>query len=200
MNNPTELTTLQHFTDILDRLGIAYAIGGSVASSIYGAVRFTEDADLTVEPFDEKAKELFESVKAKYYINEEAMYHALGQRSSFNVIHFESAFKIDVFVRGNSEYDKQVMSRRKATKLSDSFNKPFSVVSPEDIILLKLRWYRAGGCSSQRQWNDVLGVLRVCGSTVDFAYLRKWASLLSIGDLLERAISQSKQESHHGEA
>jgi len=192
MSNPTELATLQDFTDILDGLGIAYAIGGSLASSTYGAVRFTEDADVTVEPFDERAEELFQSLKADYYISKEAMYQALRRRSSFNVIHLESAFKIDVFIRGDSAYDKQVMSRRKATRLSDSLDKQFLVVSPEDIILLKLQWYQAGGRSSQRQWDDVLGVLKIRAGTLDFAYMKKWASLLQVNDLLEEAVSQSK--------
>jgi hypothetical protein len=191
MNNPTELTTLEHFTNILERLSIAYAIGGSLASSTYGAVRFTEDADITVEPFDKQAEEFFESLQSNYYISKEAMYQALKQRTSLNVIHLESAFKIDVFVSGNSAYERQVMSRRKATKLSGSPHKSFSVVSPEDIVLLKLQWYQAGGLSSQHQWDDVLGVLRVQADALDFEYLRRWAGKLEIDKLLEKAISEA---------
>jgi hypothetical protein len=192
MNNSSELTTLENFTNILERLGIAYAISGSLASSTYGAVRFTEDADITVEPFDERAEELFESLKSNYYISKESMHQALRQQSSFNVIHFESAFKIDVFVSGSSAYDKQVLSRRKSTKLSDSLAKSFSVVSPEDIVLLKLQWYKADDQSSQRQWDDVLGVLRIQSDALDFVYLKKWAGILGIDELLEKAVSEAK--------
>jgi len=191
MSNPVELSTLRDFTDVLDRLGIAYAVGGSLASSTYGAIRFTQDADVMAEPFDEHAEVLFTELQSRYYISKAAMYQALANRSSFNIIHLETAFKIDVFVIGGSPYDKQVMSRRQSTKLSDSMDKSFSVVSAEDIILLKLQWYKEGGQSSQRQWDDVLGVIRTRADALDLEYLRKWAGLLGIHDLLGKLISET---------
>lgn len=192
MSEPVELIILEDFTNILEKLGISYAIGGSIASSIYGKIRFTEDADITVEPFDNQADKLFELLKPRYYISKDAMYQALKLRQSFNVIHLESAFKIDVFIQKGSSFEKQLMSRRKSLKLSDFLGKSFSVVSPEDIILLKLQWYREGGCSSERQWNDVLGVLAVQAKRLDFEYLKKWSSILGINNLLEKAISETK--------
>ena len=191
MNNPAELTTLENFTDILDRLGIAYAVGGSIASSAYGTVRFTEDVDIVVEPLDDKEKEFFELVKHQYYISKEAMRQALKERSSFNVIHFESAFKIDVFIRKDIAFEKQLMSRAKGLKLSDSLEKSFSVVSPEDIILLKLQWYSFGGQGSERQWNDILGIFTVQAKRLDLGYLKKWAAVLGINHLLEKVISET---------
>ena len=192
MNNPQELIILESFTDILQQLDIAYAIGGSMASSIYGKVRFTEDADITVEPFGNQADRLIELLSSDYYISKEAVYQALKQQASFNVIHLDSAFKIDVFIRKNTAFEKQLMARRKSLKLSDSIEKEFAVISPEDIILLKLQWYRDGGCSSERQWNDVLGILTVQAERLDFQYLNKWAAILAITELLEKAISESK--------
>lgn len=194
MNSAGGFTALAHFADILDRHSIMYAVGGSMASSAYGAVRFTEDADITVEPFDEKAEEFFQYVKADYYISKEAMLQALEQRSSFNVIHLESAFKIDVFVRKDSPYEKQLFSRRRLLKLGNAIDKPFSVVSPEDIVLLKLQWYDSGGQISERQWDDVLGILRIQTKKLDSEYLSKWAGILQVKDLLENAISEAKSE------
>lgn len=193
MSDPPELRVLQELTDIFDKLGIAYAIGGSIASSIYGQVRFTQDADITVEPFDNQADKLFELLKPRYYISSEAMYQALSQRSTFNVIHLESAFKIDVFIRQETPFDKQLISRRKSLRLSDSIAKSFSVVSPEDIILLKLLWYRDSGCTSQVQWQDVLGVLVIQSDRLDFEYLRKWSRTLKISELLEKTISENNR-------
>lgn len=192
MNNPQELIILESFTDILQQLDIAYAIGGSMASSIYGKVRFTEDADMTVEPFGDQADRLIELLSSDYYISKEAVYQALKQQASFNVIHLDLAFKIDVFIRKNTAFEKQLMARRKSLKLSDSIEKEFAVISPEDIILLKLQWYRDGGCSSQRQWNDVLGILTVQAERLDFDYLKKWAAILEISELLEKATTESK--------
>ena len=192
MDNPEELMILRSFIDIVEQLGISYAIGGAMASSIYGEVRFTQDADLTVEPFDEVADKLFEKLEGGYYVSREAMQRALKERSSFNVIHLQSAFKIDVFVRKASGFEEQLLTRRRQLKLLDSLEKLFSVISPEDIILLKLQWYRDGGCVSERQWNDVLGVLRIQAEALDFEHLKKWADTLMIDELLQRAIVESK--------
>jgi hypothetical protein len=191
MNNPQELIILESFTDILQQLDIAYAIGGSVASSIYGKVRFTEDADVTVEALDNQADKLIELLSSDYYISKEAVYQALRQQGTFNVIHLDSAFKIDVFIRKNTAFEKQFMARRISLRLSDSIKKEFAVISPEDIILLKLQWYRDGGFSSERQWNDVMGILTVQAERLDFDYLNKWAAILEINDLLEKAVSES---------
>ena len=192
MTNPQELIILEGFTNILERLGIDYAVGDSMASSVYGKVRFTQDADITVEPFMSRAEKLFELLKPQYYISKEAMYQALRQHSSFNIIHLESAFKIDVFIRKDTSFEKQLMSRRRALKLSDSLEKSFSVISPEDIILLKLQWYRDSGLGSERQWDDVIGVLKVQSDKLDFEYLKKWAGILEVNELLEKAIYEAR--------
>ena len=194
MDNPEELIILQTFTDILEQLDISYAIGGSIASSIYGLVRFTQDADITVEPFDRVADKLFGKLESKFYISRKAMYQALKEKSSFNVIHLESAFKIDVFISKSGEFERNLFERRKSLKLLETFEKPFSVVSPEDIILLKLQWYRDGGCSSERQWNDILGVLTIQAEKLDFEYLNDWADTLGISELLEKAMGEDRNE------
>ena len=192
MNDPRELIILENFIGVLEELGIAYAIGGSMASSVYGKVRFTEDADITVEPFDSVADKFFKKLKAEYYISGDAMYQALREQGSFNIIHLETAFKIDVFVCKNTVFEKQMMGRCKELRISDSLEKTFLVVSPEDIILLKLRRYRDGGCSSERQWDDVLGVLQIQAGRLDFSYLKKWAVTLNVDELLEKALSATE--------
>ena len=190
MAEPQDILVLTEFTGILDSLRIAYAIGGSFASSIYGYVRFTQDVDITTEPFDEKAEKFFELVKSKYYISKQAMYHALDTAESFNVIHLETAFKVDLFVRADTDFQKQIFARRKSLRLSDSISRDFSVVSPEDVVLLKLQWYRAGDCSSQIQLSDVIGVLTIQKDRLDFDYLQKWAAALGIDNLLKTAIER----------
>jgi hypothetical protein len=193
MNDPQELLILQDLTGVLDRLHIPYAIGGSIASSIYGTVRFTQDVDITVEPFDNVAGMLFDILRSQYYLSREAMFEALKRRTGFNVIHLASAFKIYVFVSKDTPFEKELMLRRKQLRLSDSMEKPFSVVSPEDIILLKLRWYLDGGSTSERQWADVLDVLKVHAENLDLRYLKKWGASLRVDELLEKAIAQTKE-------
>jgi len=191
MNNPQDIMVLQKLIDVLDSLNIAYVIGGSMASSAYGVPRFTQDADITVEPFRSSADKLFEALKQDFYISKAAMYQALQAKSSFNAIHLATAFKIDIFVQSDTEFQSQMFARSKKLHVSSSA-KPLSFVSPEDIILLKLDWYKRSDCTSERQWSDILGVLTAQASTLDFEYLKTWAAKLTLNDLLKKAIHESK--------
>ena len=190
MNNPQDIAVLEKLTDILDKLNIAYAIGGSMASSAYGTARFTQDADITVEPFEPMSDSLFDALKNEFYISKDAMHQALQNRTSFNIIHLASAFKIDIFIRKENEYQKQMFSHRRKLRLGD-IKKEQSFVSPEDVILLKLDWYKQSGCNSERQWSDVLGVLSAQKDSLDFEYLKNWAKKLGLNELLQKAIAES---------
>jgi len=192
MDNPQELQVLQKLTDVFGKLNIIYAIGGSKASSVYGIVRFTQDTDITVQSFYHVADKFYDMLKDDFYISQHAMHQALKSRSSFNIIHLVTSFKIDIFVAADNDFEKQMLARSRKINLGESLEKPFSFVSPEDIILLKLRWYNQTGCTSERQWSDVLGVLAVQRKNLDFEYLKKWAARLRLNELLQQAISQSQ--------
>jgi hypothetical protein len=183
---------IERLADVLDSLGIRYAIGGSVASALYGTVRFTRDADISVEPFLPVADRLYELLQAEFYISREAMEEALKSHGSFNVIHFETAFKIDLFIQGSRELEGRLLERRHMLRLSEESTRDVSVVSPEDIILLKLGWFRQTECTSQRQWDDVLGVLAVQGDALDFDYLNTSARELGLEELLNRARGEAQ--------
>jgi hypothetical protein len=183
---------VERLVEVLDRLGIIYAIGGSVASSAYGRARFTQDAGITVQPFDHIAEEFYDLVKDEFYISEEAMREALRARGSFNMIHFETSIKIDIFIQGPSQFEQRLLGRRRKAKLSGTGGIDLNVVSPEDIILLKLRWFEMTGGTSQRQWDDVLGVLAVQGKLLDFEYLTASAQELGLEELLDRAIAAAE--------
>ena len=192
MAETEEYLVLKQLADVLDDLKISYAIGGSMASSVYGKIRFTQDADITVAPFADKAKRLYNMLKKNFYISKSAMDQAIAQRGSFNIIHLESAFKIAVFIQRNDEFYKQLFLRRKKVKLDDSVDHLFDMVSAEDIILLKLQWYQSAGCISDRQWSDVFGVLAVQFDSLDMKYLGSYSEKLGIGKLLREAIQESK--------
>jgi hypothetical protein len=190
MNNPQDIAVLEEVTDILDRLNIAYAIGGSFASSAYGAVRFTQDADITVEPFTQISDKFFDVIKNNFYISKETMSLALQNRTSFNVIHFATAFKIDIFIRKDNAFQIQMFSHTRKLPLGEN-SKQVSFVSPEDIILLKLDWSRQSEGSSERQLSDIKSVLTAQKETLDFEYLTDWAKKLGLSELLKKAISES---------
>jgi hypothetical protein len=178
---------VERLADLFDSLGIRYAIGGSIASSLYGTVRFTQDADIAVEPFSAVADKLYDLLQEEFYVSKQAMEEALKSHCSFNVIHFESSFKVDLFVLGSTEFERWLLERGKKLRLSDTGRRDVSVVSPEDIVLLKLQWFRETGGTSERQWSDVLGVLAVQGKALDFQYLTDSAKELGLDELLSRA-------------
>jgi len=121
------------------------------------------------------------------------MYEAVSSRGSFNVIHLESAFKIDIFIQKDDDFYRQLFLRRRKVKLGDSIDYLFDVVSAEDIILLKLQWYQSSGCVSERQWTDVLGVLAVQARSLDMTYLRSCSEKLGLKDILQQAIDQAQK-------
>ncbi|MBC7226629.1 MAG: hypothetical protein H5T61_05290 [Thermoflexales bacterium] len=183
------LKALVPIVEALEQLGVAYQIGGSVASSVYGVPRTTVDIDLVADLQPEHVEPLVALLQDQYYISPEAVYEALRRRSSFNLIHLETMVKVDVFVLRPDPYEQEAFRRFRRDTLSSA--REFSLSSPEDIILHKLAWFRMGGEVSQRQWDDVVGVIRVQTSALDFAYLRQWAATLGLADLLERAIREA---------
>ena len=190
MAEPEEYLVLKQLTDTLDELEIDYAIGGSIASSLYGKVRFTQDVDINVAPFGEKAEQFYNILKDNFYISRDAMHQAISSRDSFNIIHLEFAFKIDIFLQKDDEFHRQLFLRRKKVKLDESIDQLFDIVSAEDIILLKLLWYKSAGCISQRQWSDVLGVLAVQNTSLDVKYMKTSSEKFGVGELLRKAIDE----------
>lgn len=180
--------SIKFVVETLDALGIRYAIGGSYASSLHGYSRFTHDADLAVEPFRGKER-LFVArfPKDEWYVDLGMIQDALSRRASFNVIDLRTAFKIDFFIQKDRDYDREFLSRRVKAKVFGPDDEEYGVIAAEDSVLLKLEWFRLGGETSDRQWNDVLAVLRTQGDALDTAYLDKWAAEIGVADLLFRA-------------
>jgi len=185
-----EIAVVERLTEALDTLGIPYAIGGSIASSLYGTVRFTRDADVALYPFPSVADRFCEMLKDEFYISEEAMQQALGCCGSFSIVHFATAFKIDIFLLGPSEFEQQLLVRSRIVRLGESAEGDLCFVSPEDVILLKLRRVAENDCASEQHWTDIVGVLAVQGKALDLDYLAGRAKRLAVEELLERALAE----------
>jgi hypothetical protein len=175
----------------LDRLGIPYALGGSMASSVHGVARYTRDADLCVEPFPGKEAALVTAFGPDYYLSLLAVQQAVRDRSTFNVINTREGFKVAVSVRPDQPFEEKAMERRTPSALPDRPAEPIMLFTPEDVILFKLRWYRLGNESSDQQWSDILGVMKVQAGRLDEGYLVHWAADLQVSDLLKRARRES---------
>ncbi|MBT9149206.1 MAG: hypothetical protein DDT27_00975 [Dehalococcoidia bacterium] len=185
---PTRITQL--VANILDRLQIPYFVGGSLASSLHGIPRATQDADIVADIKSEHIVPFVEALRTQFYVDEQMIRDAIERRSSFNVIHLETMFKVDVFVFRN-ELGREAMARRERYQLSDQSASYIFLATAEDIILSKLQWFRLGEGTSERQWLDVLGVLQVQGDRLDFPYLQRMAGQMGVHDLLRQAIEDA---------
>jgi hypothetical protein len=192
MSAPFTLFALVPVVDAFEQLEIPYYIGGSVASLVYGMYRTTADADLIADLRIEHVQPLVRLLKDTYYIDADMIRDAIRYRSEFNVLHLETMFKVDVFIQKTRSFDQEVRRRIRQNKLKTvGDTRLFCLESPEDLILNKLEWYKMGGGVSDRQWNDILGVLKVQGALLDFVYLRKWAAALDVTELLNRALEDA---------
>ena len=177
--------------DALDALGVPYAIGGSFASALHGVMRATMDADLVADLRLEHVEPLAQALGDVFYADAEMMRDAIRRHGSFNLIHLDTTFKVDVFVAKPRAFDRSQLARRQLHLLSEDPERHAYITSAEDIILSKLEWYRMGGEISDRQWRDVLGVLKVQGDRLDRDYLRRMAVELGVTDLLEKVFEEA---------
>lgn len=175
--------------EVFDRLGIRYHVAGSFASSIHGVPRQTRDLDLVADLPVETVPALVALLERDFYLDAESVRRAIARHISFNLLHLDTGFKIDVFPLGPTAFDRSEFHRAAPQRLVDEPPREVFVKSAEDILLRKLEWYRAGGEVSDRQWTDVLGIVRTQGNRLDFDYLRRWAEELRVEDLLERALA-----------
>ena len=187
-NQAEFLEALRLVTTAFDKLGIQYAVGGSYASSLYGEARATRDVDLIANVTGRHAGLLVAALGRQFYADEAQITAAARDQGSFNLIHLDTMSKIDVYLVWRTDFGATQLARRRPAHVGSDSPLALYVTSPEDTILAKLDWYRQGGEQSDRQWRDVLGVLRVQGSALDRVYLQDWAKRLGLSDLLTRAI------------
>lgn len=172
----------------LNASGIGWVIGGSIASSLHGEPRATQDVDIVVSLGARQVKPLAQALGRDYYVDAEAMRDAVKASSSFNAVHFGSATKVDFFVAGDDPFEAERLAQRQRVELPDG---TLFVDTAEHTMLRKLEWYRRGGEASERQWRDVQAIARLQGDRLDHERLRLWASRLGVTDLLQRVFAET---------
>lgn len=188
---PDPIRVTIRVAEILEGLGVPYLVGGSIASSIFGEPRSTDDVDIVADLRPEHVQPFVSAMAGEFYIDEGAVRQAVQDRASFNVIHLEAIQKVDIFVLSNHPLNREEMRRRCQVVVTPDPEQSLYLATAEDIVLQKLEWYRLGGGVSDRQWRDLLGVLKVQAERLDHAYLRHWADALGIADLLKQALREA---------
>lgn len=176
-------------TSALERCGVEYFLGGSLASSLHGEPRSTNDVDLVVHLTEAAVDPLLAALGSDFDADPDALRRAARERSSWNLFYVPLVTKFDLFVLRDTPFDRSEFARRRRVEVRPG--RSIFIKSPEDTVLRKLLWYRAGGFVSDRQWRDVVQVLRQSAAQLDAGYLDEWANRLEVTDLLTRARSEA---------
>ena len=171
-----------------DELSVPYIVGGSLASSVYGVPRATQDVDLVDNFRLEHVEPFTASLTDEFYVDPDMARDAIQRRASFNVVHLATLFKADIFVPSWDSWTRGEFGRGRAEQF-DVAEKSVTIrfASPEDTLLHKLVWYKLGNEISDRQWRDVIGIMKVQGELLDNSYLDTWADAIDVASLLNRA-------------
>jgi hypothetical protein len=182
--------TLREITAALNRVGIRYAIGGSIASSAHSIWRTTLDVDIVAAIAPAQAEAFVQSLGKDWYADLDEVRNSIGAGRSFNVIHMRNVQKVDVFP-AREAFHRTQLDRATVLQLGEG-RIPCVVTTAEDILLAKLRWYREGGEVSDRQWSDIGGILAQ-NPNLDWEYVNSWAARLHVTDLLDRARADAER-------
>lgn len=162
--------------DALAAAGVPYMLTGSFASAFHGAPRTTQDVDIVIAPtLGSLQKLVTQFPEEEYYVNREAALQAYGAESLFNVIDLNSGWKIDFIIRKSRPFSREEFERRRE---ADMLGTRLYIASAEDVILSKLEWAKMS--SSERQINDVAGILRTQRDDLDLEYVERWIGALGL--------------------
>jgi len=173
----------------LEQAGIRYAIGGSWASTTFGEPRFTNDIDILGEFTEANLPDFLRRLPDSFYFDADEAFSAIPRGRSFNVIYMPTAFKFDFFPAAAFALGRQELDRAIHISNTGLTEAPAPFVTPEDILLAKLFWFRSGADISEVQWRDLKGIARTCAGSLDNFYLQVNAQTLGVRDLLEKLLT-----------
>ncbi len=187
MTDPDEIgQALAAIARAFASLAVKWAIGGSVASAAHGEPRATNDVDVIALLTEKDARAFAEHLGPSFYADAEVAADAARRHSSFNVIDNRSFIKIDVFVPPPGPLGAGQLDRLQMLQILPGAGE-LPILGPEDVVLQKLRWYELGGGVSDRQWRDIVSVLRIARDAIDLEYVVDVASQHGLADVLARA-------------
>lgn len=173
----------------LDQLHVPYMVCGSLASTVHGEPRTSQDVDFVVDLRAENSEPLMAALEGEFFIELDPAPGADKERVTFSIIAKESAQKVDFFAMLDRPFSRDELQRAEYVEVRPGSN--LRIATAEDTLLSKMEWYRLGGEACQHQWRDILGILKV-QSGLDLPYVRNWAKELDVLDLLVRALEQGR--------
>lgn len=176
-------SVLSRIVQALQAAGVPYMLTGSFASSLHGAPRVTHDVDIVIAPTLGSLHQLLRQFpEDAYYVSKDAALQAYGSEGMFNVVDFDTGWKVDFIVRKSREFSQEEFARRHSAKIEST---DVVVASAEDVVLAKLEWAKLG--ESERQLRDVASILSIRASDLDWAYIERWVERLALANQWTKA-------------
>lgn len=170
---------MQKAATFFERHNVAYRIVGSIASMAYSEPRFTNDIDILVDLREDLVEFIEQEFPSpEYYVSLDAVRSAIRDRRQFNVIHIPSGLKIDIIQSKDTAFGRLDISHGQRLKSDGFYDAWFA--SPENVILMKLRFFKDGG--SDKHLRDTASILLVQGSRIDRDYISEWSKQLGVSD------------------
>lgn len=186
------LLVVSRLASVFDAMGVPYFVGGSLASSIHGTPRSTQDVDLVADLLPSRVPDFVAALAGEFYVDDLMIREAMARGGAFNVVHVPTMFKADVFLMQHDAWSVEEMARARREQVHvEDLIVHVRFATPEDTLLHELTWYKLGDLVSDRQWADVRGIVRVQGTALDLEYLRHWARALGVDELLHRALQEA---------
>lgn len=182
---------LKKVVQVLESAGIGYMVTGSLVSSLQGFPRATHDIDFVIDVEVSAVGHLAATFSPPaFHFDEIAAIDAINRRDMFNLIEIGTGIKVDFWPLEDDPFDRSRFARRRPEKIMGVL---VVVSSPEDTILMKLKWAHMSGVS-EKQLYDALRVYEVQFGVLDMEYLKQWAENLGVTELLLKLISEAEPE------
>jgi hypothetical protein len=180
---------LKEVLGLLKENHIDYMVSGSIVSSIQGEPRATHDVDIVVNLNVSAIPSLIDAFQPpRYYLSDTSIEEAIHHKSMFNLLDTTEGDKVDFWILTHEAFDQSRFSRKTEQEI---FGIKMKVSTPEDTILMKLKWANLSG-GSEKQFTDALRVFEVQYDTLNFSYIDKWIGYLEVSGLYERLKGQAE--------
>lgn len=181
----TQEEIVKKVAGVFERKNIPYMLTGGIAVNYYGRPRFTHDVDLVIQIQFKDAQEIIQLFEKEFYVAIEGIVEAIQYQTMFNLIHFETGFKVDCWILKDEEYAKIAFERRRKELI---FAQRTYISSAEDLVISKLDWYKKSDI--QKHYEDVLGIFQIQAEKLDLGYIRKWGKSFSFLETVEGLIKK----------